>query len=368
MKKICIGIDIAKETFDATVLFVEELDSMREVGYCKFENRPSGYRSLVAWTKKQCKQCGGNLNEDCLFCMETTGGYDRHICKYLYDKGLCVWRESALQIRRSSGFRRGKNDKADSKNIAEYAAKNQSKLVLFTPDPEVVTELKEMVNYRESLVERRKEAKTRLSEKNLTGLMGKSKTARTINRLSKKEIRNLDKMIDECDNEIERIVKSDEDLKRNFLHINTIKGVGPVNAACLIAYSGNFKKITTANKMSCYCGGVTFYEDSGTSIHKKDPNKNVCCKMIKNDLRMAAKSAMGSNLEIKAYADRIEKSGKPYGVVLNNVINKMLHIIYSLVKNDCDYEYNHEFLRLLREKESAKNEAKSFSQRAINVN
>ncbi|MST85491.1 hypothetical protein FYJ73_12585, partial [Prevotellaceae bacterium LKV-178-WT-2A] len=51
------------------------------------------------------------------------------------------------------------------------------------------------------------------------------------------------------------------------------------------------------------------------------------------------------NREIKAYADRLEKKGKPYSIVLNNVINKLLHITYSLVKNDCDYECNHELLR-----------------------
>ena len=176
--------------------------------------------------------------------METTGGYDRQICSYLYDKGLHVWRESAIQIRRSSGFRRGKDDKADSRNIAEYAAKNQSKLVEFSPDAETVAELKEMVNYRSRLVERRKEAKTRLSEKQATS----SKTAKqpqgvhTIVKLSKREIQCLDKMIEECDDEIKRIVESDEDMKKHFQHITSIKGVGAVNAAYLIAYSGDFRK------------------------------------------------------------------------------------------------------------------------------
>ena len=131
MKKFCIGIDIAKKTFDATAIFVESIDSLNEVGYRQFENCPSGFRALVSWAKKLCKQCNGKLSEDGLFCMETTGGYDRQICMYLHDKGQNVWRESALQIHRSSGFRRGKNDKADSRNISEYAAKHQDKLVLF---------------------------------------------------------------------------------------------------------------------------------------------------------------------------------------------------------------------------------------------
>ena len=109
MKKFCIGIDIAKKTFDATAIFVESIDSLNEVGYRQFENCPSGFRALVSWAKKLCKQCNGKLSEDGLFCMETTGGYDRQICMCIHDKGQNVWRESALQIHRSSGFGRGKN-------------------------------------------------------------------------------------------------------------------------------------------------------------------------------------------------------------------------------------------------------------------
>ena len=55
------------------------------------------------------KEVQRKLSEDWLFCMETTGGYDRQICMCLHDKGQNEWRESALQIHRSSGFRRGKN-------------------------------------------------------------------------------------------------------------------------------------------------------------------------------------------------------------------------------------------------------------------
>ena len=67
MKKFCIGIDIAKKTFDATAIFVESIDSLNEVGYRQFDNCPSGFRALVSWAKKLCKQCSGKLSEDGLF-------------------------------------------------------------------------------------------------------------------------------------------------------------------------------------------------------------------------------------------------------------------------------------------------------------
>lgn len=341
MKNICIGIDISKETFDATVIFAGDLATVDKLDYQQFKNQPCGYRSLVAWTRKLCKHRKATI-DDCLFCLETTGGYDRHICSYLHEKSLHVWRESALQIHRSSGFRRGKNDKADSLNIATYAAKHQEKFVEFEPDSEAVAELKELVLYRDTLVNRKKQCETRLQVKRDTATDTKSATYKFIQKETTKEIEGITGMIEDVENQIKKVITADEEMSKHYQHVTSFKGISLVNASAIIAFSGDFKKIRTANKMSCYCGGVTFYDDSGTSVHKKDPDKNVCSKMLKNYLHMAAKNTLKYNKDIKVYADRLNAKGKPYGIVLNNVVNKILHILYSLVKNDCDYEEEHE--------------------------
>lgn len=345
MKKICIGIDIAKEKFDVTAILLVEATNFSQLGYQQFKNAPAGFRELVSWSSKFCKVSKLSL-DDCLFCMETTGGYDRGLCNYLYGKSLCVWRESALQIRRSSGFRRGKDDKSDSLNIADYAARHQDRMLAYVPDEGKILELKEIVTYRASLVERRKEVRVRCDEKAITCASCKSETTRMIAKLAKAEIRQLDKMVDECDKRIMAIIDSDEALKKNYDHVVSVKGIGMVNAATLIAYSGNFKKIDTAAKMACYVGAVTFYENSGTSVHKKDSSKNVCCKQINNYLRMAAKCAIRYNDTIKAYAEKLKKRGKIKKIITNNVIHKLLKIVYSLIKNDCDFEMNHEWNRI----------------------
>lgn len=46
--------------------------------------------------------------------------------------------------------------------------------------------------------------------------------------------------------------------------------------------------------------------------------------------------------------------GKAYGVIVNNIANKLLRIAYSLVEHDCDFEANHELLRAERMSETAK--------------
>lgn len=347
MKKICIGIDISKETFDASIILVEDMSDLKVCAYSKFDNAPHGFRSLVAWVKKCIKPVKGTM-DDCLYCMETTGGYDLKLCCYLYEHHLHVWRESALQIRRSSGFRRGKSDKADSLNIATYAAKHQEKLQEFEPDPEKINELKELVRYRDELVNRKRQCATRIKSKDDTATDKSSSVYKFIQKQMKKEDRELDKMIETVEEKISEVIASDRALQRHYSHITSIKGISLVNASAIIAFTGDFKKIKTANKMACYCGAVTFYEDSGTSVHKKDPNKDICCKMLRSYLSMAARSAMKNNEEIMDYANRLLVKGKPKCIVKNNVVNKLLHIIYSLIQHDCDYESDHEKKRMER--------------------
>ena len=55
MKKICIGIDVSKETLDVTVIHIESYELVEKLGYSKFDNRPSGFRSMTAWVRKVIK-------------------------------------------------------------------------------------------------------------------------------------------------------------------------------------------------------------------------------------------------------------------------------------------------------------------------
>ncbi len=50
MKKIAIGIDFSKKTFDATIMRRED-DSFQELGYFKFDNTPVGFKCFDKWVR-----------------------------------------------------------------------------------------------------------------------------------------------------------------------------------------------------------------------------------------------------------------------------------------------------------------------------
>ena len=87
MKYFFIGIDVSKEKLDATLIHYEsESDSEQQLAYTTVENNPKGFRSLVSWSKKNAGR--GVKTDAMLFCCETTGGYDRALCDWLYGNGL----------------------------------------------------------------------------------------------------------------------------------------------------------------------------------------------------------------------------------------------------------------------------------------
>ena len=344
MKKIVVGIDISKEKIDASAIDVRGSQlGVVKLDYQVFENRPMGFRRLLVWARHLVKGVG---LEDVLFCCETTGGYDRALCDYIYAKGQDIWREGALQIKRSMGVRKGKDDKADSLMIAEYAMRHMDKAVMYETPSDNVRELKALFLYRHKLVQERTEKKVRAAE--LKATAGKSNSVKFIVRDAMKSVRALDKSIKQCEKQILELIDGDEELKRNYGHITSVSGIGIVNATAFIAYSNNFKGITTANKIASYWGCASFRERSGTSVDKKAYVKCYSNSLLKANLTEAAEHTIRENGIYHDYYLRLKAAGKPYGVIINNARNKLIHLVCSLVTNDTDYERDHEFLRVQR--------------------
>ena len=344
MKKIIIGIDISKEKIDASAIDVRNTQQgVQKLDYQTFENRPMGFRRMLVWSRHLIK---GVSLEEVLFCCETTGGYDRSLCDYLYAKDLEIWRESALQIKRSMGVRKGKDDRADSLMIAEYAMRHMDKAVIYETPSYTIRELKALLQYRHKLVQEKTEKKVRMSHLGETA--AKSKSMSFILRDARKSIKALEKSIRQCEQQILELIKRDEELDRSYSHIVSVRGIGIINATALIVYSNNFRGITTANKMASYYGIASFRDTSGTSVDKKAYVKCYSNSLLKAYLTQSAEWTIRDNGIYHEYYIRLKEKGKPYGIIINNVKNKLIHLVFSLVGNDMDYEQNHEYIRTQR--------------------
>jgi transposase len=335
MKKYFIGIDVSKETID--VSFVESDFQQQPEYLAQYPNGKKGYRSMIRDLKLALQ---GTSSGQWLFCCETTGAYDRQMCHWLVEHGMHVWRESALQIRQSLGIRRGKNDKADSMAIADYARRHPDKVNLFEIPSKVLSALKDLYLYRQTLVDKLKGVKNRQKALKSQGEAA-SPAARFIRRDSNNEIKRLERSIAECESAMMEVIRSDEQLMSNYEHVRSIKGFGLVVTVALMVYSGNFQTVPTANKMATYCGVASFRNKSGTTLDARQDVRHLSNLRLKGVLTMAARTAIRHDEAIRQYYQRKIAQGKQHGVAINNVKNKLLHIAYALVRDGQLYQSGH---------------------------
>jgi transposase len=153
-------------------------------------------------------------------------------------------------------------------------------------------------------------------------------------------INNLNSEIEHVESEIKKLILADQQLKDSYELAISIKGIGPVIATDLLIKTGNFKTIDTARKAASYAGVCPFPNSSGKMV-KKARVSPFADKKLKSLLYMGAKSAVKHNKEYRLYYQKKKLEGKPHYLIMNNISNKMLRTVYSVVKNEIPYNENY---------------------------
>ena len=338
MKKLFVGIDFSKEKIDVAIIFAEGLTETSMRLFNEFKNSVSGYKQLVKWVEESSNETEPSL---WLFCGENTGDYSKPLCNFLYGRGFDMWLENAKSIKDASGIRRLKSDRTDANMIAEYAMRNNDKAIVYEPLSESLSQLRELFLYRQMVVRHRCSFQVRRGEKRLN--MEKSPVKTMISQSGRHIVTELNKEIEKIDKRIAELIDSDEELAQVFTIVTSIPGIGTQNAVCLMVYTDNFRRFNfDSRKIACYYGIAPFGRDSGTSVHTDPHVHYMANRQIKAMLSQAALSAARFNPVIASYYSRLIAKGKKRQIVLNNVKNKLVHIVTAMVRNkqlfDKDYK------------------------------
>lgn len=333
MKNIAIGIDFSKKTFDATIVCRQEY-RFEELAYCAFSNDTKGFRSFEKWVVNSLK--ANKLKSDkssLIFCGEHTGTYSIGLCDYLSDKGYFMWLESALVIHRKAGIIREKNDRVDSKRIAEYALCNFSDEVRAYERPG-----KEMKKLRSLFSAHQILNKDKIAKINQikSGVLDDSPLAL---RMLKAELESIRKRLKEIDAAIRKLLADSEELSHNYEILISFKGVGSLTAAYLILKTLNFKYMTNPRELGCYIGVVPHGQQSGTSINKAPKTSRYRDSTANSLLSNCAMIAIYYNNEIiRPYYDRLIARGVMRQKALNNCKFKIVNVLLAMIKNDRKFD------------------------------
>jgi transposase len=326
-----IGIDISKGTFDIALI----RESIANVAIsAEFSNDIKGLTHLEEFLRKQ------ELNMDeTLFCMEHTGLYCRLLSLYLTEQKYHVWLEMPVQIIRSLGIHRGKNDRIDAIRIAEYACLKRDKAVLWKPPREVIIQINDLLTLRDRLVESQKSLKQPIKELKDAGFRD---AAKLIEKNCKITLAAIEKEIAQIEREIDKLINNDNNLKRLYKLATSVPGIGKITAWTLLYFTNEFRLFANAKQLACYCGVAPFEHSSGSSVRGKTRVSSFANKKLKKLLHMVAMSTIHSDKELSTYYQRKVDEGKNKMVVINAIRNKILHRLCAVINRGTPYQLEYQ--------------------------
>lgn len=321
--KEIIGIDVSKKTMDVKVHTTQKY---REFG----NNSAKDIKSMVKWAFKNTAFTKDNI----LFVFEHTGLYSHQLATTLTELGINFTAVSGLEIKRSLGIVRGKNDKSDATNIALYGYRLRDELEPSQIPTKELQSLKRLLGLRKRLVKQRAGFKTSLKEQK-----------RVLKKMDNKEffevqeriIKDLSKHIIKVEKTMNQIIEESKELNKMYKLIISIKGVGSQTGLYMIVYTQGFTQFKTWRKFASYCGIAPFPNSSGTSLRGKTKVSHLANKEIKALLTNCAVSALQYSPEMKQYYNRRLDQGKNKMSTINIIRNKLISRIFAVVERGTPY-------------------------------
>ena len=316
------GIDVSKETIDVT-LHVKQCNK-------QFNNRAAGFNLFVRWAQKQ----SGLEISQIQICFEYTGLYSLKLATFLSGNGIKFSMIPALEIKKSLGIARGKNDKLDAKRIAEYAYLRRDKLTHYNLPSTQVLKLQALLTLRAQLVKNRSGYKNSLKG---IKIFFQKKDNEEIYLTLQSEISGLTKKIKKVEGHILHVIRNEKTLLHLYHLITSVKGVGFILAANFLVTTNCFTNFKTSRQFSCYSGIAPFEKQSGTSLKSRSKVSHFANKRMKTLLNLAASSAIQCDPELRSYYNKRIESGKSKMSTLNIIRNKIVHRVFAVVKRGTPY-------------------------------
>jgi transposase len=315
-----IGIDVSKLTLECCI---------HKSGLQKeFANDPEGIPKMVDWSLRK----SGTAKENLLFVLEHTGLYSDRLVQLLDEKSYLMNVVSGLEIKRSLGIVRGKDDRADAKRIALYGYRTREEMQLTKMPGSVLARLKRLMSMRRKLVGQRaghmatlKEQKRVLDEDALLFWVQED------------IIDLMNWRINDLEREMDKLIHGDEELSKMLNLLVGIKGIGKVTARFLIVHTVGFTSFSSWRKFASYCGIAPFPHTSGTSVRGRTKVSRLANLEGKTLLHQCALSAVKCSPEMKSYYERRLDMGKSKMSTLNIIRNKLVARAFAVVTRGTPY-------------------------------
>ena len=326
--KQVVGIDVAQK--ELVVCLGKMYDDWSPELYASkaFANTPKGFEALETWVKKMM-----GPETKARYVMEATGVYHERLAYYLADKNCTL--SIVLPNKISNYFRtlevKTITDKTASEAIARFGL--ERKLDDWKRPSKVFKSLRQLTRERDQLVQERTMVKNQLHAEQSEAEPGDSSILRM-----NKRIALLDKQEQQIKQEIQALVKGNEQLTPVVKTICTIPGVGLLTAATVLGETNGFELIRNKRQLTSYAGLDIKEKQSGTSVKGKPCISKKGNKYLRKAMHLPALCAIRHDERFKAiFARLVSKHGIKMKAAVA-VQRKLLELIYTLYKNNATYD------------------------------
>lgn len=391
---IYAGIDIAK--YDHVISALDE-GGTSLAGPLSFTNSTDGFASCVSYLVSFAEA------KDVLVGVEATGHYWLACFTYLCERGFDVVVLNPMQtnaVRRLSGNSRVKNDRIDSRIIAQtlrFGNYTPSQLA----DPQI-QKLRHLTRFdqelKESVADLKRQvicaqdqlfpeyeslfsnmfgetSKTFLSRcpspeeclsldtRTLIRLLGRASrgrfgkdkalqirecaqsscglkfSAETLSfqiKLLIEQINFIEGQVREVDAKIKVLLDATEPL------ILTIPGISYTLGAQIVSEIGDIERFDSASALVRYAGLNPSVHQSGTFTSQNSSISKQGSSYLRRALWLAAEGARRFDPTLKAFYDKKRGEGKPHRVAVGAVSRKLTHIIYAVLRNQVVFDSTHQ--------------------------
>lgn len=301
--KSYVGMDVSKEVLDVYILPFEK--------HMQFQNNANGVRKLI----EKLQSFPGVF-----IVMEATGGYERPAAQALAKANLSTAVVNPRQIRdfaRALG-KLAKTDKIDAQTIAMFAEKIQPKEnVVCNENQEALSENN---TRRRQLIDMITMEKNRLDKAN-----------KALKKSIKRVLGVLEKELETINKAQKKTIDADPVQSQKNALLQSIKGVGSVVAAGVIADLPELGSVS-AKQISALAGLAPYNRDSGTLRGKRTIWGGRAS--VRTTLYMATLTAIRFNEQIKTFYERLCKAGKAKKVAIVACMHKLLIIMNAIIKSN----------------------------------
>ena len=317
MSVTVLGIDIAKQKFDAALL----VDGKTKHKACK--NSAEGFEILMVWLEKQGIQ-------KVHACLEATGNYGEDLAIYLHEAGHIV---SIVNPARIKGFGqseliRTKTDKIDAALIGRFCLAMKPGPWI-PPSPEIRS-LRALVRRVDSLIDMRSQEKNRIGTAHESVIF-----------LIKEHIAYLNQEIEKIRQQIADLIGQDPNLKRKHDLLDSIPGIGKATIPHILAELDDLEKFDHVRQLVAFIGLAPKETLPGSSIKGKPRLCKIGHARLRKALYMPALVSIQCNPVMIAFYNRLKDKGKNGKVIVCAIMRKLVHVIFGVLKSGKKYDPNY---------------------------